>query len=223
MNNNLEVKLFKMGKEDILKRAMNAVIDGDEDAAIAAANQAITEGLNPVEVISEGLSAGMTKVGDLFNNEEISLPFVIVAADAMTKAIAILEPHIPPEHKGEKEGTVVMGTVEGDIHDIGKGIVCTMLRVYGFEVHDLGRDVPVQAFIDKAKEVNADIIGSSTLMTTTLPGQKALQEAIAAEGLKVKTMVGGAATNQQWADKIGANAYGENATDAVQKAKELAQ
>jgi len=212
-----------MGKEEVLKKAMNAVIDGDEDAAVAAANQAIAEGINPVEVISEGLSAGMTKVGDLFNSEEISLPFVIVAAEAMTKAIAVLEPHIPEENKGEKMGTVVMGTVEGDIHDIGKGIVATMLRVYGFEVHDLGRDVPVQAFIDKAKEVNADIIGSSTLMTTTLPGQKALQEAVQAAGLKVRTMVGGAATNQQWADKIGANAYGENASEAVQLAKELVQ
>jgi len=210
-----------MGKEDVLKKAMNAVMEGDEDAAVAAANQAIAEGINPVEVISEGLSAGMTKVGDLFNNEEISLPFVIVAADVMQKAIAILEPHIPEEHRGEKLGTVVVGTVEGDIHDIGKGIVATMLKVYGFEVYDLGRDVPVQAFVDKAKEVGANIIGTSTLMTTTLPGQKALQEAIDAAGLKIKTMVGGAATNQQWADKIGATAYGENATEAVQKAKEL--
>ncbi len=212
-----------MGKEEIIKKASQAVIDGDEDMAVAVAKQAIAEGLNPVEVISEGLSAGMTTVGDLFNNEEISLPFVIVAADAMTKAIAILEPHIPAEHKGEKLGTVLLGTIEGDIHDIGKGIVATMLRVYGFEVYDLGRDVPVQAFIDKAKELNADIIGSSTLMTTTLPGQKALQEAIQAAGLKVRTMVGGAATNQHWADKIGADAYGENATEAVQKAKELIQ
>lgn len=212
-----------MSLEDILKRASEAVVEGDEDVAVAVAKQAIAEGLNPVEVISQGLSAGMTKVGDLFNQEEISLPFVIVAAEAMTKAIAILEPHIPAEHRGEKLGTVILGTIEGDIHDIGKGIVGTMLKVYGFEVHDLGRDVPVSAFIEKAKEVNADIIGSSTLMTTTLPGQKALQEALQAAGLKVKTMVGGAATNQQWADKIGATAYGENANDAVQKAKELIQ
>jgi trimethylamine corrinoid protein len=212
-----------MSLEDILKRASQAVMDGDEDAAVAVAKQAISEGLNPVDVISQGLSAGMTKVGDLFNQEEISLPFVIVAADAMTKAIAVLEPHIPEEHRGEKLGVVVLGTIEGDIHDIGKGIVGTMLKVYGFEVYDLGRDVPVSAFIEKAKEVNADIIGSSTLMTTTLPGQRALQEALQAAGIKIKTMVGGAATNQQWADKIGATAYGENANDAVQKAKELVQ
>lgn len=212
-----------MSKEEILGKAAQAVIDGDEDAAIAIAKKAIAEGVNPVDVIAKGLSVGMTKVGELFNNEEISLPFVIVAADAMTQAIEILEPHIPSESKGAKAGTVVIGTVEGDIHDIGKGIVATMLKVYGFEVHDLGRDVPVQAFIDKAKEVNADIIGSSTLMTTTLPGQKILQEAIMSAGLKVKTMVGGAATNQQWADKIGADAYGENASNAVQLAKELVE
>lgn len=210
-----------MGKEEILKKAAQAVIDGDEDAAEEIARKAIAEGINPVDVISEGLSAGMTQVGDLFNKEEISLPFVIVAAEAMSKAIAILEPHIPVQEKGNKKGTVVIGTVEGDIHDIGKGIVATMLKVYGFEVYDLGRDVPVQAFIDKAKEVNAQIIGSSTLMTTTLPGQKTLQEAVQKEGLKVKTIVGGAATNQQWADKIGATAYGENANDAVSKIKEL--
>ena len=212
-----------MSKENILKRAMEAVIDGDEDAAVAVAKQAIAEGINPVEVISEALSVGMTKLGELFNSEELSLPYVIVAADAMTKAIEVLEPHIPVENKAKKIGTVVIGTVIGDIHDIGKSIVATMLRVYGFEVHDLGRDVPVQAFIDKAIEVNADIIGSSTLMTTTLPGQKEIQEAIQAAGLKVKTMVGGAATNQQWADKIGASAYCENSTDAVQKAKEFFQ
>lgn len=212
-----------MSKEDILKKAMEAVIDGDEDAAVAVAKQAIAEGINPVEVISDGLSVGMTKVGDLFNSEEISLPYVIVAAEAMTKAIEVLEPHIPVENKAKKIATVVIGTVIGDIHDIGKSIVATMLRVYGFEVHDLGRDVPVQAFIDKAIEVNADIIGSSTLMTTTLPGQKEIQEAIQAAGLKVKTMVGGAATNQQWADKIGASAYCENSTDAIQKAKEFFQ
>lgn len=212
-----------MSKEAILKRALNAVIDGDEDTAVAVANDAIAAGLDPVEVITDGLSAGMTKVGELFNNEEISLPFVMVAAEAMTKAIAVLEPHIPQDKRAEKSGTVVIGTVEGDIHDIGKGIVATMLKVNGFEVYDLGRDVSAQAFIDKAKEVNADLICSSTLMTTTLPGQKEIQEALQAAGLKIKTMVGGAAVNQQWADKIGATAYGETATDAVQKGKELVQ
>lgn len=215
--------MLNMSKESILKKAIEAVIDGDEDAAVAVAKQAIAEGINPVEIISEGLTVGMTTIGDLFNSEEISLPFVIVAAEAMTKAIEVLEPYIPVESQAKKIATVVIGTVIGDIHDIGKGIVATMLKVYGFEVHDLGRDVPVQAFIDKAIEVNADIIASSTLMTTTLLGQKEIQEAIEAAGLKVKTMVGGAATNQQWANKIGASAYCENSTDAIQKAKEFFQ
>lgn len=215
--------MLNMSKESILKRAIEAVIEGDEDAAVAVAKQAIAEGIDPVEVITEGLTVGMTTVGDLFNSEEISLPYVIVAAEAMTKAIEVLEPYIPVESQAKKIATVVIGTVIGDIHDIGKGIVATMLKVYGFEVHDLGRDVPVQAFIDKAIEVNADIIASSTLMTTTLLGQKEIQEAIEAAGLKVKTMVGGAATNQQWANKIGASAYCENSTEAIQKAKEFFQ
>jgi corrinoid protein of di/trimethylamine methyltransferase len=212
-----------MNREEILKKAMNAIIECDEDAAVEAAREAIAERIDPTEVISEGLTVGMIRVGDMFRSEDIALPFVICAAEAMAGAIAILEPLVPADNKRKKVGTVVIGTIEGDIHDIGKGIVATLLRVYGFEVHDLGKDVPVQAFIDKAREVNADIIGSSTLMTTTLPGQKALQEAIRAAGLKVKTMVGGAAVNQQWADKIGAHAYGENAMDTVLKAKELVQ
>ena len=212
-----------MGKGEILRQAMQAVVIGDEEAAVAVAKMAVAEGINPIEVISEGLSAGIKKIGDLFEKDEISIPFVIIAAEAMSKAIAVLEPHIPKEHKGKKVGTVVLGTVEGDIHDIGKGIVATMLRVYGFEVHDLGRDVPVEVFVSKAREVNADIIGSSTLMTTTLPAQKLLQEAVEAAGLRVRTMVGGAAVSQLWADKIGASAYGENAAEAVRKAKELAE
>lgn len=210
-----------MSKEALIERAIQVVVDGDEEAAEELAREVIAAGVDPVEIINRGLTVGMTQVGDLFNNEEIPLPFVIVAAEAMTKAIAILEPHIPEQGKGEKTGTVVIGTVEGDIHDIGKGIVATMLRVYGFEVHDLGRDVRVDAFIRKAQEVNADIIGSSTLMTTTLPGQKSLHEAVQRAGLKVCTMIGGAATNQNWADKIGADAYAENANQAIAKAKEL--
>jgi methylmalonyl-CoA mutase cobalamin-binding domain/chain len=120
-------------------------------------------------------------------------------------------------------GTVVIGTIEGDIHDIGKRIVATMLRVYGFEVHDLGRDVPIDDFVDKAKELNADILGSSSLMTTTMGGQRILEEKLRKAGIrdKLKTMVGGAATTQDWADKIGADCYAEDANDTVIKAKEL--
>ncbi len=212
-----------MSKEALLTKAMRAVIDGDEDAAMEVANQVIAEGINPVEIINEGLTPAMTQVGDGFANEEIPLPGVLVAAEAMTKAIEIMEPHIPKEDIAKKMGTIVIGTIEGDIHDIGKRIVATMLRVYGFEVHDLGRDVPINDFIEKAKETNADIVGSSSLMTTTMGGQKILEEKLRNKGLrdKIKTMIGGAACTQEWANKIGADCYAEDANETVLKAKEL--
>jgi corrinoid protein of di/trimethylamine methyltransferase len=183
----------------------------------------ISEGINPVEVINEGLTPAMTQVGDGFAREEIPLPGVLVAAEAMTKAIEIMEPHIPKKDVAKKLGTVVIGTIEGDIHDIGKRIVATMLRVYGFSVHDLGRDVPVGEFVEKVKAVKADIVGSSSLMTTTMGGQRLLEEALQKAGIRdrVKTMVGGAATTQEWANKIGADCYAEDANDTVLKAKEL--
>ncbi len=212
-----------MSKEELVKQAIQAVLDGDEDAAVDVANKVIAEGINPVEIINEGFTPGMSKVGDGFANEEIPLPGVLVAAEAMTKAIEIMEPHIPKESVAAKLGTVVIGTIEGDIHDIGKRIVATMLRVYGFEVEDLGRDVPIDKFVEKAKELKADIVGSSSLMTTTMGGQRLLEEALRKAGIrdKLKTMVGGAATTQEWANKIGADCYAEDANDTVRKAKEL--
>jgi corrinoid protein of di/trimethylamine methyltransferase len=176
-----------------------------------------------VEIINEGLSPAMTEVGDGFANEEIPLPGVLVAAEALTKAIEIMEPHIPKEEVAESLGTVVLGTIEGDIHDIGKRIVATMLKVYGFEVHDLGRDVPIDEFVEKAKELKPDILGSSSLMTTTMGGQKILEEKLREAGIRdnFKTMIGGAATTQEWADKIGCDCYAEDANDTVLKAKEL--
>ena len=212
-----------MSKEDLLKAAKQAVIEGDEEAAEAMANKVIAEGINPVEIINEGLSPAMTEVGDGFAKEEIPLPRVLIAADAMTKAIEIMEPHIPKEDVVEKLGTVVIGTVEGDIHDIGKRIVATMLSVYGFEVHDLGRDVPIDVFVEKARELKPDILGSSALMTTTMSGQKILEEKLREAGIRdnLKTMIGGAATTQEWADKIGCDCYAEDANDTVLKAKEL--
>ena len=212
-----------MSKEDLLKQAKQAVIEGDEEAAEAMANKVIAEGINPVEIINEGLSPAMTEVGDGFAKEEIPLPRVLIAAEAMTKAIEIMEPHIPKEDVVEKLGTVVIGTVEGDIHDIGKRIVATMLKVYGFEVHDLGRDVPIDVFVEKAKELKPDILGSSSLMTTTMGGQKILEEKLREAGIRdnFKTMIGGAATTQEWADKIGCDCYAEDANDTVLKAKEL--
>lgn len=216
-----EVQLI-MDKEQIFNDAAEAVVSGDEERAKEVARRALDAGLDPMEVINKGLSVGMSKVGDLFDRGEMFLPEVIMASEAMIAAVNVLSAAMPQQTE-QKKGKVVIGTIEGDIHDIGKGIVATLLRVYGFEVYDLGRDVPIQKFIETARQVGADIIGTSALMTTTQVGQKILEEELKKAGLrdKVKTMVGGAVATQRWADKIGADAYGENAEQAVKKALEL--
>ena len=212
-----------MDTENLIGEAIRTIVDGDEDAATKIAETVIVEGINPIEVINDGFAQGMIKVGDLFAREEYSLPEVLLSADAMQKAIDLLAPHISAEKVEKKLGTVVIGTVLGDIHDIGKRIVATMLEVYGFEVHDLGRDVPIEKFIEKTKEVNADIVAASALMTTTMLGQKLLEEALQEAGIreKVKLMVGGAAVTQGWADQIGADGYAEEVTEAVEKARDF--
>lgn len=212
-----------MGKEELLEKAAQSIIDADEEAAVEIAKKSIAEGINPLDIINEGFSRGIRRMGDLFDRGEVFLPTLIVASEAMVAAVKILEQALPQEERGVKLGIVVLGTIEGDVHDIGKGIVATMLRVYGFDVHDLGRDVPINAFIEKAKEVNANIVGSSALMTTTLVGQKTLEKALRNAGLrdKVKTMVGGAVATEHWAAKIGADLYAETAGEAVIKLKEM--
>jgi dimethylamine corrinoid protein len=174
-------------------------------------------------LIEKGLSEGIRKLGDLFDRGEVFLPHLIIASEAMTAAVKVLEQALPPDQVGRKLAKVVLGTVEGDVHDIGKGIVATMLRVYGFEVIDLGRDVPIATFVEKAKEADADVVGSSALMTTTQVGQKALEKALTEAGIrgKLTTMVGGAATTEHWATKIGATFWAENAGDTVMKLKEI--
>ena len=212
-----------MSKEDLIKAAIEAVIKGDEEAAVGVASKVIAEGLNPLEIISDGFAKGMITVGDLFAKEEYALPQVLLSAGAMQDAMDVLDPHIPRQDVKKKMGVVVIGTVQGDIHEIGKRIVGTMLEVYGFEVHDLGADVPIETFIEKAKELKADIVATSALMTTTMMSQKKLEEALKEAGLKdsVKTMVGGAAVTKEWADSIGADGYGQDVTEAVDAAKQL--
>lgn len=212
-----------MTKEEYFEKAAQTVVEASQDEAEKIAQEAIDNGIDPIEMINNGFSEGMTRVGELFESGEVFLPELIVASEAMVSAIKILETALPQENKDKKLGVAVLGTIEGDVHDIGKGIVATMLRVYGFDVYDLGRDVPVSTFISKAKEVNADIVGSSALMTTTMVGQKTLEAELHKAGLrdKVKTIVGGAVVTQRWADKIGADAYAENSSDAVTKLKEM--
>jgi corrinoid protein of di/trimethylamine methyltransferase len=212
-----------MEKAEYFEKAVQHIIDANDEAVVQLAQKYLDEGFDPVEMIEKGLSEGIRKLGDLFDRGEVFLPHLIIASEAMTAAVKVLEQALPPDQVGKKLAKIVLGTVEGDVHDIGKGIVATMLRVYGFEVIDLGRDVPIATFVEKAKELDADVVGSSALMTTTQVGQKALEKALTEAGIrgKLTTMVGGAATTEHWATKIGATFWAENAGDTVMKLKEI--
>ena len=210
------------GKQAILEEAQQAIVNYDAKKAEEIAKKALDSGIKPDVVISEGFVLGIIKVGDLFDRGQLFLPELIMAADAMKAGSAICTAKIPAsEIKAAKK--VVLGTVEGDIHDIGKAIVMSFLLANGFEVYDLGRDVPLEKVVEKAIEVKADVVGMSALLTTTMEGQKTVVEELKEAGLqgKVKTIVGGAPTSQSWANRIGADAYGENAVDAVKKIKEI--
>ena len=179
-------------------------------------------GIEPYAVITEGFVPGIAEVGDLFDRGTLFLPELMLTANAMKAGTAVCLAKVSLlERKAPKK--VVIGTVEGDIHDIGKSIVVCMLLANGFEVHDLGTSVPCEKFAEKAIEVKADVVGMSALLTTTMVRQKSVIEALKKSGLgeKVKTIVGGAPTSQAWADRIGANAYGGNAVEAVVKVKQL--
>lgn len=212
-----------MSNEKLLETIQESIVKVDRDTAFQTVESALAQGMQAIEVIEKGLSPGMQKVGDLFERGELFLPQVMMAADLMTRIVQSLQDKMPPEQNTKNQGVVVIGTVEGDVHDIGKNIVKILLSVNGFEVHDLGRDALLNKFVEKAKEVNANIVASSALMTGTMQSQGDLEKLLKEAGIRdrVKTMVGGAPCTQYWADKIGANAYAENASEAVSKAREL--
>lgn len=209
--------------EDILNRLKEAVINYDVDETVKVAQEVIETGFDPLKAIEEGLAAGLQVIGDKFGSGEIFLPMLMISAEATKKALAILEPAVAEGKSRKVLGKVVIGTVEGDIHDIGKSIVAAMLTANGFEVHDIGCDVPTSKFIEKVKEVNPDIIGMSALLTTTMPKMTEVINALKKEGLreKVKVMVGGAPVSAAWAEQIGADTYGEDAMAAVDVVKKL--
>lgn len=211
-----------MGKEEILEAAQKAIIDRDKGKAEEIVRRGLAEGINPMELMNDGFIRGIGKVGELFGEGQLFLPELIQASDAMRVATELINAALPAGVEKQK-GKIVIGTVEGDIHDIGKTIVVSLLKANGFEVYDLGRDVPTSKFIEKAEEIGAEIIGTSALLTTTMEGQKKLENELKRQGLKTKykTMVGGAPVTQRWADRIGADAYAEDAAEAVEKAKKL--
>ncbi len=211
-------------KTDIIAKAKEAILDFDDEAAGEVAKEALAAGVNPAELIEEGFTAAMLEIGEKFGSGELFLPHVIAAADAMQAAIDILTPELERTSAQTKSrATVVIGTIEGDIHTIGKDIVATMLKISSYKVVDLGRDVPVKTYVEKAKEVKADVVASSALMTTTMVNQIRIEEQLKEAGIRadLKTMIGGAPVTQAWADKIGADIYAENAEDAVTKLNAL--
>lgn len=182
--------------------------------------QALDEGMDPKEILNEGLLAGMMTIGEKFKNNEVFVPEVLVAARAMNAGITVLEPELV-KVGNEPVGKVVIGTVKGDLHDIGKNLVSMMIKGAGFEIYDIGVDAEADAFIDKAEEVGADIICMSALLTTTMPSMKGVMDRLEERGLRDKyiVMVGGAPVNQSFADQIGADYYTEDATSAAEVAK----
>ena len=208
--------------EKIFKQASEAIINGDAAKAVELAKQGLDAGINPLKLMEGGFIPGINKVGDLFETGKIFLPGLVYSATAMEKATEILNAAIPSED-ATVSGKVVVGTVEGDVHDIGKTIVVALFKANGFDVLDLGRDVAIGRFIEEAEKFGADIIGSSTLLTTTMVGQKELEEELKKLGLKdkYKTIVGGAPVTQRWASRIGADAYAQDAIDGVKKVKQL--
>jgi len=209
--------------EDVLKRLKEAILNYDVEAAVEASKQVIKTGFDPLKAIEQGLGEGLKIVGEKFGAGEIFLPMLMISAQAMKESLAILEPTLAKGASRKVVGKVVIGTVEGDIHDIGKSIVAAMLTANGFAVHDIGCDAPTSKFIEKVKEVKPDIIGMSALLTTTMPKMTEVIDALKKEGLrkKVKVIVGGAPVSGAWAEQIGADAYGEDAMAAVDVAKKL--
>ncbi len=211
-------------KDEIIAKAKEAIANFDNDAAAAAAQEGLDAGISPVDIIQDGFTTAMNEVGDQFEAGTLFLPHVIAASEAMTAGVDVLTPALEAlGAETESRGKIVIGTIEGDIHSIGKDIVATMLKIAGFEVFDLGRDVPIASYVEKAKEVGAQVVASSALMTTTMVSQIQIEEQLKEAGLRdsLKTMVGGAPVTQDWADKIGADVYGENASDVVTKLKEM--
>ncbi len=213
-----------MSEEDILRGLAAAVLSFDADAAAEAARSAVEANVNPVAAIERGLAVGLREIGDRFEAGELWLPHLVLGAEAMEAAIKVLEAHMPrSELESTRAGTVVIGTVEGDIHDLGLRIVASMLRANGFTVYDLGCDTPSLTFISKAREVDADIIALSSLMTTTMPFMRDVIDALDSAGLRdrYKVLVGGGPVTKEWAQAIGADGYGKDAAEAVRVAKEL--
>lgn len=213
-----------MSEEKIVNDLKEAILELDDSKVVEASNNLIAEGINPLVGIEKGLSIGMTTIGDKFNQGECFLPELIRAGNTFNAAIKALEPEIMKRGESQRQaGVVVLGTVSGDVHKIGKDILGMLFKTRGFLVHNLGEDVSLSTFVAKAEELNADIIAMSALLTTTMPAQKEVIDFLKEKGIRdnFRVMVGGGPVNQKWSDEIGADGYAETAEEAVRLALEL--
>ncbi|HEY3277934.1 MAG TPA: corrinoid protein [Syntrophorhabdaceae bacterium] len=209
-------------KEQVIRDLSDGVVEMDEEKVIDASNLVVTNGLDAYVAIEQGLSHGMERAGQLFEEEEYFVPELLICSDAMYAGLEVLTPHIKAAEGVEKR-RIVLGVIEGDTHDIGKNLVKIMLETSGFEIIDLGRDVPASRFVEKAKEVDADVIAISTLMTTTMSGMAEVIHSLTEEGIRdrFKVIVGGGPISKGFAERIGADGYAVNASSAVKLVRQI--
>ncbi len=210
-----------VSKEEILEGLAKAVIDGDEVKSEELAKKSLEIGIDPYESLMNGCNKGMAKVSDLYELKEMFVPEILLSADAMYAAIDILKPHLKVDASAKKPAKVVIGVAQGDIHDIGKNLVKMMLEVAGFIMIDVGKDVPVDTFVKKTIEEDADIVAISALMTTSMMYMEPVIKKLKENFVKAKVVVGGAPINNDFANKIGADGYGKDAVEAVKVSKKL--
>ena len=209
---------------EILTKITRSLVECEPDKTEALTKEALDTGAEPLEIINDGLVPGMEIVGQKFQSGEYFLPQMVIAANAMQQAMELLEPELHARKQvSESEGTVVIGTVKGDIHEIGKSLVATMMSAHGFRVYDVGVDVAAETFVDKVKETGANLVGLSALLTTTMTAQREVIQALEEAGIRdqVKVLVGGAPVTQEWANTIGADGYAEDVIGAVNLGKRL--
>jgi methylmalonyl-CoA mutase cobalamin-binding domain/chain len=218
----MDISKFPDELKELLRQLKKAIIDIDEKRAKEIAENIVSKNVDPNIAIKVAIADGAVEVGEKFDSGEYFLPHLVMAGDLMDEVAKILERNIPKEDLGKKK-IFIIGAVQGDMHSVGKNLVATMLRSGGFEVHDMGVDVTSMAFIDKAKELNADVIALSSLLTTTMPYQKEVIEDLKAMGIRdqFKVMVGGGPVTREYAIEIGAEGYGKDAIEALEEAKKL--
>jgi corrinoid protein of di/trimethylamine methyltransferase len=211
-----------MSQEEFYKEISETIVSLEEEKAIDLANRAIKEKMNILDIIEKGYGEAIRKLGELWDSGEFFLPELMMGGKIVQNSIDVLLPHLEKGQERKSLGKVVVATIEGDIHSIGKTIVATMLNAYGFEVYDLGADVPAEKIIEKAIEVDANIIGVSALLTTTMLGQKRVVELLRQKGItKFKVILGGAPVTSTWVEECNADGYDENAIEAVKLVKTL--